>query len=337
MRVLIFSARSYDRDFLKAAAAGRAHDLHFTEASLTAETAALARGFEAVCGFVNDAFDATVLRRLREGGVGLVLLRSTGFNNVDLVAAEALGIAVMRVSRYSPHAVAEFAVTLMLALNRKIHRAYQRVRDENFLLDGLLGFDLYGKTLGIVGTGRIGAALAKIGAGFGCRLLGHDVAENPACIALGLAYRPLDALLSESDIVSLHLPLTRETRHLIDAAALARMKRGAMLINTSRGAVIDTKALIQALKRGALGAVGLDVYEEEEHLFFQDLSEKPLTDDVFARLLTFPNVIVTGHQGFFTREAMTDIAKATIANLDDFAAGRVNENSLSAEGRLQPP
>lgn len=329
MRVLIFSARPYDREFLGAAAAGRAHSLTFTEAPLSLDTATLAHGFDAVCGFVNDRFDEPVLHALHTGGVRLVLLRSTGFNHVDLPAAKRLGLTVMRVSRYSPHAVAEFAVTLMLALNRKIHRAYARVRDENFLLDGLLGFDLHGKTLGIVGTGRIGAALARIGAGFGCRLLGHDVIENPACIALGLAYRPLDALLAEADIVSLHLPLTPATHHLIDARALALMKPGAMLVNTSRGAVIDTKALIQALKRGALGAVGLDVYEEEEHLFFQDLSEKPLADDVFARLLTFPNVIVTGHQGFFTREALGDIAAATIANLEDFAAGRGSANVLT--------
>lgn len=334
MRVLVFSARAYDREFLGAATQG-AHELHFTDAGLKAETASLAVGFPAVCGFVNDRFDASVLQALAAGGTRLVLLRSTGFNHVDLAAAVALGITVMRVSRYSPHAVAEFAVTLMLALNRKIHRAYNRVRDDNFLLDGLLGFDLHGKTLGIVGTGRIGATLAKIGAGFGCRLLGADLVENPACIAAGLAYAPLAKLLAESDIVSLHLPLTPETRHLIDAEKITQMKKGAMLINTSRGAVIDTKALIAALKRGHLGAVGLDVYEEEEHLFFQDLSEKPLTDDVFARLLTFPNVIVTGHQGFFTREALRDIANATAINLDDFAAGRANENVLFVEARVK--
>lgn len=335
MRVLVFSARAYDREFLNAAAQGR-HELHFTEVPLKPETASLAAGFPAVCGFVNDHFDAPVLDILRDGGTRLVLLRSTGFNHVDLPAAAARSITVMRVSRYSAHAVAEFAVTLMLALNRKIHRAYNRVRDENFLLDGLLGFDMHGKTLGIVGTGRIGAALAKIGSGFGCRLLGYDIAENPECLALGLAYAPLEDLLQQSDIVSLHLPLTPATRHLINAETLAQMKKGAMLVNTSRGAVVDTKALIAALKRGALGAVGLDVYEEEEHLFFQDLSEKPLVDDVFARLLTFPNVIVTGHQGFFTREAMHDIAQATIANLDDFAAGRSNENALFAEAHVKP-
>jgi D-lactate dehydrogenase len=332
MRVLVFSARSYDREFLTAAAAGR-HALHFTEASLKPETAALAKGFPAVCGFVNDRFDAPVLAALKAGGTALLLLRSTGFNNVDLAAAAAHDLTVMRVSRYSPYAVAEFAVTLMLALNRKIHRAYTRVREENFLLDGLLGFDLHGKTLGIVGTGRIGTALAKIGAGFGCRLLGYDRVESAACRAIGLDYVALDALLRASDIVSLHLPLTPETRHLINAETLALMKNSAMLINTSRGATVDTRALIAALKKGALGAVGLDVYEEEEHLFFQDLSEKPLTDDVFARLLTFPNVIVTGHQGFFTREALNDIAAATVANLDDFAAGRANANMVSAEAR----
>jgi D-lactate dehydrogenase len=335
MRVLVFSARAYDREFMSAAAKAR-HELHFTDASLKPETVSLAAGFPAVCGFVNDHFDAPLLTALAAAGTRLVLLRSTGFNNVDLAAAAAVGITVMRVSQYSPYAVAEFAVTLMLALNRKIHRAYNRVRDDNFLLDGLLGFDLHGKTLGIVGTGRIGAALARIGAGFGCRLVGYDVVENPDCRASGLVYAPLDRLLADSDIISLHLPLTPETRHLINAQTLMQMKKGAMLINTSRGAVVDTKALIASLKRGQIGAVGLDVYEEEEHLFFQDLSEKPLADDVFARLLTFPNVIVTGHQGFFTREALHDIAGATIANLDDFAAGRSNANVLRAEGRIKP-
>jgi D-lactate dehydrogenase len=215
--------------------------------------------------------------------------------------------------------VAEHAVALILTLNRNTHRAYNRVRDGNFALDGLLGFDLHGKTVGVVGTGQIGIAFARIMAGFGCRLLGHDPFENPACLALGLTYRPLDALLAEADIVSLHCPLMPATRHLINEARLARMKRGAMLVNTSRGAIVDTGAVIEALKEGRLGSLALDVYEEEEKLFFEDLSGTVIADDVFARLLTFPNVIITGHQAFFTAEAMSAIAATTLANIDAFA------------------
>jgi D-lactate dehydrogenase len=235
----------------------------------------------------------------------------------------------MRVSRYSPHSVAEFVVCLIQALNRKVHKAYLRAREEYFLLDGLLGFDLYGKTIGIVGTGKIGRVLARIMAGFGCRLVGYDVVEDEGCRALGLRYLPLDDVLAQADIVSLHAPLTPETHHLINARTLGLMKRGAMLINTSRGGLIDTRALIAALKSGHLGSAGLDVYEEEEGIFFHDLSGQIISDDVFARLLTFPNVIVTGHQGFFTREALDDIARATMQNLDDFASGRPGANALT--------
>ncbi len=330
MKAMVFSARSYDRDSLDRANAGQ-HELHFTDAGLNAATAHLARGFPAVCGFVNDDFRQTVIDILADVGVRLVTLRSTGFNNVDLEAAAARGITVMRVGAYSPHSVAEFAVSLILALNRKVHRAYARVREDNFLLDGLLGFDLHGKTVGIVGTGKIGQVFATIMTGFGCRLLGHDVHESDVCRSLGLRYVALDELFAGADIVSLHAPLTPETYHLISARALSLMKPGAMLINTSRGALVDTRALIAALKSGHLGAAGLDVYEEEEGIFFHDLSSQIILDDVFARLLTFRNVIVTGHQGFFTREALHDIASATIANLGDFEAGRTTANVLSAE------
>ena len=271
-----------------------------------------------MCVFVNDRLDASVLQALHKAGLRLVVLRCAGFNNVDLVEAAALGIAVCRVPEYSPHAVAEHTAALVLTLNRKIHRAYNRVREGNFALEGLLGFDLHGRTVGLVGTGRIGACFARIMVGFGCRVLATAPEVNPECDALGVEYVERDALLAASDIVSLHCPLTPRTRHLIDAAALSRMKRGAMLVNTSRGAVIDTAAVIAALKSGQLGSLGLDVYEEEADLFFRDLSGEVLHDDLFARLLTFPNVVVTGHQAFFTADALRAIAETTVANLDSF-------------------
>ena len=318
MRVAVFSTKPYDRQFLDAANASTRHELAYLEPRLTIETAALARGVTAVCAFVNDALPAEVLQALAAGGIRLVALRCTGFNNVDLAAARKLGIAVARVPEYSPHAVAEHAVTLVLALNRNIHRAHARVREGNFALEGLLGFDMKGRTVGVVGTGRIGATFARILAGFGCTILAVDPAPDAACIAAGVRYVELPELLAASDIISLHCPLTPATHHLIDAAALVRMRPGAMLINTSRGAVIDTPAVIAALKDGRLGHLGLDVYEEEADLFFEDLSDKVIQDDVFARLLSFPNVLVTGHQAFFTTDALQGIAATTIANITAF-------------------
>jgi len=317
MRIAVFSTKPYDRTYLTEAAGG-AHDLVFFEARLTPEAAPLARDAEAVCAFVNDDLGAGVIATLAEAGVRLIALRSAGFNHVDLAAAEAAGIAVARVPAYSPHAVAEHAVAMLLTLNRKTHRAWSRVREGNFALDGLLGFDLYGKSVGIVGTGQIGEVVARILHGFGCRLLAHDPVPNPACTSLGARYVGLDELFAESDVITLQCPLTPETHHLIDAKALAKMKRGVMLINTSRGAVVDTSALIQALKSGAVGSVALDVYEEEGDLFFEDLSDSFIPDDVFARLLTFPNVLITGHQAFFTAEALTAIAETTMANVAAF-------------------
>jgi len=321
MKVAVFSAKPYDRVFLEQANARR-HELTFLEARLSPETAILAAGFPTVCAFVNDSLDGGVLRTLAAGGTVHVALRSAGFNHVDLEAAQAAGIRVTRVPAYSPHAVAEHTVGLILALDRKVHRAYARVREGNFALEGLLGFDLYGKTAGIVGTGKIGAVVARILAGFGCRLVAYDVAPHPECTAIGVVYLPLADVFAQSDILTLHCPLTEETRHLIDAGALARMKRGAMLINSGRGALIDTPAVIDALKSGQLGHLGLDVYEEEGPLFFEDRSGRVLQDDVFARLLTFPNVVVTGHQAFFTQEALTAIAETTMDNVTAFAEGR---------------
>lgn len=331
MDVAIFSTKPYDRLFLDAAAAGR-HRLTYLEARLTPETAVLARGAGAVCAFVNDAVDAAVLGKFAGLGVRLIALRSAGFNNVDLAAAARLGVAVARVPAYSPEAVAEHAAAMILSLNRNLHRAYARVREGNFALDGLLGFNLHSRTVGVVGTGKIGAALARIMLGFGCRVLAYDPFPDPALAALGVIYLPLPELLAGADIISLHCPLTPATRHLIDAAAIGRMRRGAMLINTSRGAMIDTPAVIEALKSGAIGHLGLDVYEEEAALFFEDRSDRVLRDDVFARLLTFPNVLVTGHQGFFTTEALTAIAETTVANIESFEATGRAVHAVSADG-----
>jgi D-lactate dehydrogenase len=322
MMFAVFSTKPYDRRFLGAAAAAEgeaAHALAFLEPRLSPETAVLAQDADAVCAFVNDRLTEAALETLGGLGVRLVALRCAGFNNVDLVAARRLGIVVARVPAYSPDAVAEHAVAMILALNRGIHRAYVRVREGNFSLDGLLGFDLHRRTVGVVGTGRIGVAVARIMRGFGCRVLAHDPFPSADCKALGVPYVPLEELFAESHIVTLHCPLTPETHHLIDDAAVAAMRPGAMLINTSRGAIVDTRAVIEGLKAGRIGHLGLDVYEEEGDLFFENLSDKLLQDDVFARLLTFPNVLITGHQAFFTAEALTAIAETTIANITSFA------------------
>jgi D-lactate dehydrogenase len=328
MKTAVFSTRPFDREFLDAANHARAHDLHYLEPRLTSQTAALARAFPAVCIFVNDQADAAALDALAAGGTKMLALRSAGFNHVDTAKARELGLTVSRVPAYSPHAVAEHTIALMLTLNRRIHRAHARVREGNFALDGLLGFDLHGRTAGIVGTGKIGALVAKILTGFGCRVIAYDIAPNPECVASGVEYVPLDALWAGADIISLHAPLTPATRHMLDAAAIARMKPGVMIINTSRGALVDTPALIAGLKDGRIGYLGLDVYEEEEQLFFEDHSSHVIQDDVFARLLTFPNVLVTAHQAFFTREALTAIAATTIGNLTAFEQGRRSGNEL---------
>ncbi|MFZ5469102.1 MAG: 2-hydroxyacid dehydrogenase, partial [Myxococcota bacterium] len=305
MRLALFDTHRFEREAFAQANARFGHELHFFEARLDARTAPLAAGFPAVCAFVNDRCDQPTLEALSRGGTKLLALRSAGFNHVDLHVAERLGMQVARVPEYSPHAVAEHAVALVLALNRKIHRAYARVREGNFSLDGLVGFDLHGKTVGVVGTGKIGSVAARIFRGFGCRVLAFDIAPRRE---LDVSYVPLSELYAQSDIISLHVPLTPKTRHLVDASALAQMKAGVMLINTGRGALIDSRALIQALKAGHVGSAGLDVYEEEEGIFFRDLSGEVLQDDVLARLLTFPNVLITSHQAFLTREALQNIA-----------------------------
>lgn len=327
MEVAVFSTKQYDRTSLEAANAGR-HELHFLQPHLELETATLARGRDAVCVFVNDRLDAAVLELLAAGGVRLVALRCAGFNNVDLPTAQRLGLTVVRVPAYSPHAVAEHTVALILALNRKLHRAYNRVREGNFALEGLLGFDLNGRTAGVIGTGKIGAIVARILQGFGCTVLAFDPFPDEACRSAGVRYVSLPELLTASDILTLHCPLTVENHHLINAAALARMKTGAMLINTSRGGLLDTRAVVGALKSGQLGHLGLDVYEEEGEMFFEDLSSTILRDDIFTRLLTFPNVIITGHQAFFTAEALENIASITIGNLTEWEATGACANAV---------
>ena len=328
MRVAVFSSKAYDREFLEAANASR-HQLRFFEPQLHAETAPLAAGFDAVCVFVNDRLDAKVIEKLASSGTRLLALRCAGYNNVDVSSAQQHGLTVVRVPAYSPHAVAEHTIALILALDRKLHRAYNRVREGNLALDGLLGFDLCGRTAGIIGTGRIGVVVAKILAGFGCQVLAYDPVPSETCLSLGVCYTTMDNLLARSDVVTLHCPLTPENRHVINRAAIARMKEGVMLINTSRGALVDTVAVIEALKSGRIGYLGLDVYEEEEQIFFEDRSGLIISDDVFSRLLTFPNVIITGHQAFFTREALDGIAATTIKNITDFEDGRTSGNEVA--------
>lgn len=330
MRVAVFSSKSYDRQFLEAANGGK-HQLMYLEPRLDASTAIAADGALAVCAFVNDHLDAEVLAALARQGVKLVALRCAGFNNVDLAAAKESGIEIARVPEYSPYSVAEHAVAMMLTLNRKIHRASARVREGNFALEGLLGFDFHGKTVGVVGTGKIGLCFIRIMAGFGCKVLAFDPHPNPECIAAGAQYVELTELLRQSDIISLHCPLTPQTHHLINEQAIASMKRGVMLINISRGGIIDTRAVIRGLKSGIIGSLGLDVYEEEDNLFFRDLSNSMIHDDVFARLLTFPNVVVTGHQAFFTQEALTEIARITIENISSFEQGGKAAHPVSVE------
>jgi len=321
MRTILFSSQTYDRDSFTAAVRPESVQLHFQPARLSLDTAALAHGYEVVCPFINDDLSAPVLEQLADGGTQLIALRSAGFNHVDLPAAKRLGLSVVRVPAYSPHAVAEHAVALILALNRRLHRAYNRTREGDFTLHGLTGFDLVGKTVGVVGTGQIGATFGKIMAGFGCKLLCFDPYPNAQLLALGAQYVSLPELLAGSHIISLHCPLTADNKHLINSQSLATLIHGAMLINTGRGALVNTPALIEALKSGQLGYLGLDVYEEEAQLFFEDRSDLPLQDDVLARLLTFPNVIITAHQAFLTREALSAIAGTTLDNIAAWSNG----------------
>jgi D-lactate dehydrogenase len=326
MKVAVFSTKSYDRTFLEAANTQTKHELVFLEPRLNCETSVLATGCQAVCAFVNDQLNAQTLSKLASLGIKLIALRAAGYNNVDLVKAGDLGLTVVRVPAYSPYAVAEHTIGLILALNRRIPRAYNRVREGNFSLEGLLGFDLHGKTVGIVGTGRIGTITAQILQGFGCKVLAYD--KSPLEDRQSLEYVSFPQLLAAADIISLHCPLTTDTHHLINAKTIAQMKTGVMLINTSRGALIDTKAVIIGLKSGKIGYLGIDVYEQEGDLFFEDLSSAVIQDDLFERLLTFPNVLITGHQSFFTAEALKSIAETTLSNISDFEQGLACSNQV---------
>lgn len=322
INVAFYHTKPYDQEHFALAAQGAAVSLQYHDFRLNAATASSAAGAQAVCVFVNDRLDRECLTTLGALGVKLVALRCAGFNNVDRAAARELGITVARVPAYSPHAVAEHTLALLLTLNRKIHRAYNRVREQNFSLGGLVGFDLHGKTIGIIGTGKIGRVAAQIFKGFGCRVVAHDVMPAPDWAVLhDVTYTTMDTLLVESDVISLHLPLTAETHHLVNATTLARMKPDAYLVNTSRGKLVETSAIIRALKSGHLGGVALDVYEEEEGLFFEDHSGEVLQDDELVRLMSFPNVLITAHQGFLTHEALSEIARVTMENIGRFRDG----------------
>lgn len=324
MKIAFFSTQPYDKEYFERY--NRQHEIIFFEAQLNEQTVNLAGGCNAICAFVNDQLNATVIKSLSEAGIKIIALRCAGFNNVNLAAAKENTIAVVRVPAYSPHAVAEHALALIMTLNRKTHKAYNRVREGNFSLQRLTGFDLYGKTVGVIGTGKIGQCFAHIMLGLGCKVLAFDLVANKEMESAGVEYLPLMNVLKQSDIISLHCPLTEQTKHLINKDSLAAMKKGAMLINTSRGGLIDTKVAIEALKEERLGYLGIDVYEQEEKLFFHDHSGSIIGDDVIMRLMSFPNVLITSHQGFLTDEALTQIALVTLQNVSDFEAGKKLEN-----------
>jgi D-lactate dehydrogenase len=328
MTVALFSAKKWVRDAFDKANGDQEFQLSYFDPNLVEETATLAEGHDAVCVFVNDTVNAAVLDTLSARGVKYVALRCAGFNNVDLQHAYELGMRVVRVPAYSPYAVAEHAIGLILALNRRYHRAYNRIREHNFSLDGLLGFDLHNKTVGVIGTGKIGRVFAGLALGFGCRVIAYDKYPNEEFASSGGEYVELDRLYSESDIISLHCPLTHETHHLINREAIETMKPGVMLINTSRGPLVDTGAVIDGLKSRKIGYLGLDVYEEEGDLFFEDLSDQVIQDDTFVRLQTFPNVLITAHQAFFTREAVDNIAETTLENLRSLRSQGESDNEV---------
>jgi len=339
VRIAVFGNKHWVKDhFDPYNASHNKFEIVYFDVTLSPLTAALAKGFDAVCIFVNDAANAEVIDALAEAGVKLIALRCAGFNNVDLVRAEEKNITILRVPTYSPNAVAEHAVALLMALDRKIHKAYNKVREGNFSIDGLLGFDIYGKTVGVIGTGQIGAIFAKIlKLGFGANVVAYDVFLNKELIDLGIKYVKLEELYPQCDIISLHVPLLPATHHIINETSIAQMKDGVTIINTSRGALIDTPAVVKALKSGKIGNLGLDVYEEEGNLFYEDLSGKIISDDMLSRLLTFPNVIITGHQAFFTKEAVEKIASVTLENVADFFAGKPNKANLVTAPTHQVP
>lgn len=330
MRIAFFSAKSYDRDSFDLFLKGSGHEITYFEAKLDKHTVYLAEGYSAVCSFVNDKIDAPILKKLDQQGTKLIALRCAGYNQIDLEAAAKQGIKIVRVPAYSPEAVAEHAFALILTLSRKTHKAFNRVRENNFSLEGLTGVNIHGKTIGVIGTGAIGRAFCRIAKGFGCKILAFDLVESEEMKELGVNYLPLEEVLSRSHIISLHCPLTPETRHLINSETISKMINGVALINTSRGALVDTKAVIRALKSHKIGYLGIDVYEQEEHIFFKNLSEEIMQDEQIARLMTFPNVLVTGHQAFLTKEALEQIAKITLANITAFEKGEKLINEIKA-------
>lgn len=329
MKVAVYSTKSYDREYLDRFNDKAKHELSYFDASLHSNTAILAKGHNAVCLFVNDKADKETMKLLVENGIRLIALRCAGFNNIDLNAAKLYNVKVVRVPAYSPEAVAEHAVALILTLNRKTHKAYNRVRENNFSLEKLVGFNLSGKTVGVIGTGKIGQAFIRIMSGFGCRIIAYDKFPDSELQSTGIEYLSLVDLFKQSDIISLHCPLLPDTNHLINKTAFEKMKKGAMLINTSRGAVIDTKDAIDALKNEQLGYLGIDVYEQEEKLFFKDLSDSIVPDDMISRLMSFPNVLITSHQGFFTKEALEQIATITLTNITEFEKGLSLKNEVT--------
>lgn len=329
MKIALFSSKSYDKQYFSKANNSYTFDIQYFESSLKTETIKLAEGFDGLCVFVNDKITRNVMEEIRKFGIRIIVLRCAGFNNVDLDAADELGIQIMRVPAYSPHAVAEHAVALILSLNRKIHKAYNRVRDNNFSLERLSGFDLYGKKVGIIGTGKIGIEFAKIMQGFSCSVQAFDVYQNNEALELGIHYTDIESLLRTSDIVSLHCPLTPTTYQVINKKSLEMMKKGAMLINTSRGKLVNTHDVIDSLANRHLGYLGIDVYAEEEKLFFKDLSERIIDDEQIARLMSFPNVLVTAHQAFLTHEALEQIAHTSLQNFKDFFDGNPSDNEIS--------
>lgn len=332
MKVTFFSTQPYDKTFFEEHNKRFGLQIDFFEVSLNEKSINLIQQSEAVCVFVNDLVTRQVIELLAAKGVKIIALRCAGFNNVDLAAAAEFNIPVVRVPAYSPHAVAEHAVAMIMALNRKTHKAYNRIREQNFSLNGLMGIDLFGKTIGVIGTGNIGMVFSKIMLGFGCHVLAYDVKEQESMIRAGVTYCPLEEVLSKADVLSLHCPLNEKTRYLINRDTIRQMKKGAMLINTSRGGLINTQSVIDALKSGQLGSLGIDVYEQEESLFFRDLSEHILADDTIARLMSFHNVLITAHQGFFTQEAMDQIAETTLSNLKAFDSNAPLINEVKAAG-----
>jgi D-lactate dehydrogenase len=331
MKIAVFSSKSYDAEYLSPAASNYKYQIEFFEAPLNSKTAQLSDGFDVVCPFVNDKINKDTLQALASYNIGLIALRCAGFNNVDIQAASELGIKIMRVPAYSPHAVAEHATALILSLNRKTHKAYNRVRDSNFSLERLVGFDLVNKTVGIIGTGKIGLTFAEIMIGFGCRVLAYDIYPNDSLKKKGVQYLKLDEVFAQSDILSLHCPLTPETHQIVNKGTLNLMKKGSMLINTSRGKLIQTDDVIESLHNKHLGYLGIDVYAEEEKLFFRDLSEHIIDDEKITHLMTFPNVLITAHQAFLTREALTEIAHTIMENILVYSKGVSSQNEVTVQ------